>query len=222
MVVVTAALLAGSSGTASAQAPASPPPAGQTTTTPDFFGTTRSYWTAAGFVGTNFRSGGTDHSLDFGGEVGYLWRGVAGAELLADFAPAFKLNNALLIEDPHVHSYMANAVGAFPLGAQGQIQPYVSGGVGGIQLRTSVFTPVTSGGVTTIGTTTGDQMRLGTDIGGGVAAFLGNVGLRGDVRYYRATKDDNLSATTATGRFTQALLSGLDFWRANVGVALRW
>jgi hypothetical protein len=54
-------------------------------------------------------------------------------------------------------------------------------------------------------------------------AFAGNVGIRGDVRYYRAFNSDvSTNATTAADVFAQNLLSGLDFWRANIGIAVRW
>jgi hypothetical protein len=44
------------------------------------------------------------------------------------------------------------------------------------------------------------------------------------VRYYRASATSNLDLTDlGTGNvFTQGVLSGLNFWKANVGVAYRW
>jgi len=54
--------------------------------------------------------------------------------------------------------------------------------------------------------------------------FAGNVGVRGDVRYFRAFTNDTLATTGTTPGdvFSRNLLSGLDFWRANIGVAIRW
>src|SRR3954470_6004617 len=107
-----------------------------------------SHWTAAGFVGSNFGGsnlgGATTNSssVDFGGQVGYLYRGVVGGEFLADFAPRFDMNNALLTERPDVNSYMANAIVAIPMGADHQIQPYLSGGFGAIQMRSTVLSSV--------------------------------------------------------------------------------
>jgi opacity protein-like surface antigen len=215
--VIAAALLAvGLSGTATAQS-TNTPNTGQPTTTADYFGATQSHWIASGFVGTNFGDSTFDPSVTFGGQIGYLWHGIVGTELLGDFAPTFKLSNALLADDPHVYSYMANAIAAVPFGSQGQFQPYISGGVGGIQMRTSIVSLTDPSG-----TTSGNQTRFGSNIGGGFMGFTGNVGIRGDVRYYKATVDDSFSATTANELFTQGLLSGLDFWRANIGVAFRW
>jgi hypothetical protein len=184
---------------------------------------TESYWTAAGFVGSNFGARADSASVNFGGQIAYLYRGAIGGEFLADFAPHFRLNNVLLADNPMVNSYMFNIIGAVPLGGEAHVQPYVSGGLGGIQLRSDMLTFSTvPGGVTT--TTTANQTRFGGNIGAGIAAFAGNVGIRGDVRYFRAftNNDVTTTATTPADVFAQNLLSGLDFWRANIGVAFRW
>ncbi len=194
-----------------------PTPAPQPTTTTDntssrWYQTTPSHWVASGFVGSNFGASADSASVDFGGQIGYLWGGVVGAELLGDFAPKFKLNNALLADNPMVNAYMLNAIGAVPLGADGQFQPYISGGFGGIQLRSDVLS--------TSATTTSNAARAGADIGVGIMGFAGNVGVRGDVRYYRAFT--NTSIGTGDNAIAEGMLSGLNFWRANVGVAVRW
>jgi hypothetical protein len=178
-------------------------------------------WMASGFVGSNFGASTTDPSVDFGGQLAVLYRSIVGAELLADFAPSFKINNALLADNPNVNSYMLNAIGALPLGAEGRFQPFISGGVGGIQLRSDVLNVAAA---PASGSANANQARFGTNIGGGLMAFLGNVGVRADVRYYRALTSDTLStdASDPANAFAKNLLSGLDFWRANVGVAFRW
>jgi hypothetical protein len=174
-----------------------------------------SHWLASGFVGSNFGASHDDASVDFGGQVGYLWNGVLGAEFLADFAPRFNINNALLTQNPDLNSYMVNAIGAVPF-LDGQLQPYVSGGVGAIQLRSDV----NLGG----GATSANQSKAGGDIGAGLMGFAGNIGFRADVRYFRAFTTDEVSTSASTPEevFAQGLLSGLDFWRANFGVAFRW
>src|SRR4051794_3992388 len=79
-----------------------------------WWSSTQSHWTAAGFVGGNFGGsnfGGTtsmDSSVDFGGQLGYLYRGVVGGEFLADFTPRFQMNNALFADNPNLNTYMAN------------------------------------------------------------------------------------------------------------------
>ena len=175
-----------------------------------------SYWTASGFVGSNFGAGANSASVDFGGQIAYLYRGLIGAEFLGDFAPNFHINNALLADNPNVNSYMANVIGAVPIGSEATVQPYVSGGLGGIQLRSDMLT---IGGPAT----ESNQTKFGGNIGAGVMAFAGNVGIRGDLRYYRAFNNGvSTTATTPADVFAQSLLSGLDFWRANIGIALRW
>jgi opacity protein-like surface antigen len=189
---------------------------------------------AAGFAGTNFGNSTDERTLTFGGEAGYLWHGLVGGEVLTDFAPTFKLNNptvnlgtsqlTLLSDTPKVFSYMANAVGALPLGTEGQFQPFVSGGIGAITLRSSVCNPfcVTNpiDGISPLfATNIENHTRFAWDVGGGVMYYAGRVGVRGDIRWYRASTDNNLSAASTV---TQQLVSGLDFWRANIGVTFQW
>src|SRR6185436_174165 len=113
------------------------PPNPTSTTT---FGPTESHWIASGFVGSNMGGGANDASHTYGGEIAYLWRGVVGIEGLVDLAPGFKFNSVLLSSDPHVYSYMGNGIAALPIGEKGQFQPFVSVGLGGIHLMSSVFT----------------------------------------------------------------------------------
>jgi outer membrane protein with beta-barrel domain len=221
--VIAATLVGGLSEQVMAQTP--PPPPASTAATS--VGTVQSHWTAAGFVGSNFGLSTSDPSIDFGGQLGYLWRGVVGPEFLADFTPTFKINNGFLAENPNVNSYMANVMAAVPLGAEGQFQPYVSGGFGAIQLGSTVFNafglagPVSPDEIAASGTTTETRSKLGSNIGGGLMGFAGNVGFRADVRYYRASTNESLSSTPA-GQLSESLLSGLRYWRANAGLAIRW
>jgi hypothetical protein len=220
--VITAVLCASVPHVATAQS--APPAAVPATAPPITAGATQSHWTIAGFVGSNFGNSTIDPSVAFGGQVGYLWRGMVGGEALADFAPSFKLDNTILSENPRTNAYMANAIFALPLGASGQFQPYVSGGLGGIQLVARAFNialPHASGTFPT-GTSESDQFKLGTNVGGGLMGFNGMIGFRADVRYYKANTDSTFQSSNAIGQFTETLLSGLDFWRANIGIAVRW
>ena len=154
---------------------------------------------------------------------------------------------------PDVNSYMANAVWAKALGEEGRFQPFVSGGVGAISLRSGL-------GVSNAVISPNDT-RFGGDIGGGLMAFSGIWGIKADVRYLRASGTYNSGAaystptqpaptpapgpygtTSTTGAGTTVVtpassattplsvatslagtaLSGLHFWRANIGLALRW
>jgi len=215
--VITAALAVTLSVPASAQNAATSA-AVQTAAAADLYGPISSHWVASGFVGSNFGDNSIDSSITFGGQIAYLWRGLVGAEALGDFAPSFKIINPLLAEDPRLQSFMANAIAAVPIGAEGHLQPYVSGGFGSILLSTKVFDLLSA---TQPATLSSSERRMGFDFGGGFMAFAGKVGFRADVRYYKAS-DSTVTTSTAADEFTQGLLSDLNFWRANGGVSFRW
>jgi len=190
-------------------------------------------WIASGFVGTSFATtvnvlqetpnidNNVSASATYGGQVGYLWQGIAGGEFLADFAPHVNLENPILSDNPHVNSYMGNIVAAFPFGSEIVFQPFVSGGVGSIGMRASVITPPDANGESAIDSV--NSNRLGSDIGVGMLAFTGRWGMRGDVRWFRATTNNNVSAGNTFGEaVTQNLLSDLRFWRGTLGLAFRW
>ena len=202
------------------------------------------HWFASGFLGSNFGSGGSTSltntttgqtingfssgnnlSVNFGGELGYVFGGWIGAELMANWAPNFELNDALVSRSPSVSAYMANGLFLVPTRGEHRFSPFVSGGVGAIHLATSVFTVppgATSVDITNLPTENVGGTEFGWDIGGGLFAFHGPWGLRADVRYYKATTGNNTSDITLNGLFLQRDLSGLSFWNANFGVAFRW
>ena len=220
--VITTVLAVGLPGAAAAQS--APPAAVPVAASAPIAGPVQSHWTVAGFVGSNFGGNAVvDPSTSFGGQIAYLWRGVLGAEGIADFTPSFALNNVFLAENPRTNAYMGNVIFAMPLGGSGQWQPYVSGGAGSISLRAVVFNallPHPTGTFVT-GTSTDDQFKFGWDVGGGLMGFHGLIGFRADARYFK-TDTNTTSQTTALGVFTDSLLTGLNFWRANIGIALRW
>jgi hypothetical protein len=214
------------------------------TQTSNYSDSAPSRWIASGFVGANYSNNtaslsanaGTgsaladdngDASADFGFSLGYLWRSVAGAEFLAGFTPNFEVqNNFANINNgdrPQVNSYMFNAMGAIPLGAEAQWQPFVSGGFGAITLRADE-SGANDSAVTNFFAE--DETRAGGNIGVGLMGFAGNWGFRGDVRYFHAFDrgDDNTSTAggTTASESSNESLPGLNFWRANIGVAFRW
>jgi Outer membrane protein beta-barrel domain len=197
------------------------------------------HWLVSGFVGSNFGSSAQPASTAFGASLGYLFRDRVGAEFDAGVTPDFHLQAgvpAALGGDgaPRINSYMANGVFAVPFEGSIDWRPFVSAGIGALTLRsglaagsaTNAFDP--------------DDSRFGANVGGGVMAFSGSWGFRADVRYFRASGSYNanpadyatvtaLPATMTpalTGSSSNALadaaLSGLHFWRANVGLAIRW
>jgi hypothetical protein len=232
-----------------------------------------SHWMASGFVGSNFAMNAEPASTEFGGSVGYLWKSRLGAEFHTGFTPNFELQNNFLGlgVTPMINSYMANAVGALPLGPDAQWLPFVSIGAGAISLRSEVAD--NSGNVFETNAT-----RFGGNVSAGLMGFLGNWGFKTDVQYLRARgqySNSSVTAPTPSGptpgggsaptpgagpaptpepgsptfpypgymtasltagpmtsemiendpaatAFANNVLSGLAFWRANFGVALRW
>jgi hypothetical protein len=219
--VVAAALAVGVSATASAQTAAGSAANPTKWSDPGVYGLSESHWLAAGFAGANFgdnfREDQGGESVTFGGQIGYLWHGYVGAEALVDFTPGFKVpRNFLLADDPSLSSYMANGIVAAPFGEYGQFLPYFSAGIGVFHMSTNFVTldPANS--------LTGGQGRFGGNIGAGFIGYAGNVGVRGDVRWYNVDVERDFTASNARDLFTLGLLSGLEYWRANIGVAFRW
>ena len=210
------------------------------------------HWMASGFIGSNYSNnsatmpggvssssaittaGGrtsdmTDEaSLDFGLSVGYLWHSMVGAEFLAGFTPNFNVANSFVSSDasPEVNTYMVNAVGSMPLGADGRFQPYVSGGFGGITLRGATIANGLSSTGTSSSSSNGnavdnvfnpDESRAGGNLGAGLMTFVGNWGVRGDVRYFRNFNDNNV--VNAPG--INIDFGSFHFWRASFGILLR-
>jgi len=203
-----------------------------TTTNNGWLGSNDSHWIVSGFVGSYFGRQATGSNVDFGGSVGYLWNDWFGGEFLANFAPEFEVQstapNAFLLngERPAINSYMANVAAAIPIGAVSSFQPFVSGGFGAITLR-SDFGSNSNTPNSGFNTFNADESRFGGNIGFGALAFGGSWGVRADVRYFRAfNNSDNTIVTSEAASPATAttvnILPGLDFWRANIGVAFRW
>jgi len=205
-------------GTAAAQT--QPPTA---TTQSTYAPATISHWLASGFLGGGFSTSGdsavipdnASGNFTWGAQVGYLWRGYVGPEFLFNTSRNIDVQSAFIPGNTRVLSYMANAIGAYPVMANGQLVPYASGGFGSIQAHADVLN--------TNGTTSGNQNAVfGSNIGGGVMAFAGRgFGVRGDIRYYHASTQHDFAGTFAD-QLTQEIASGLSFWQATGGISYRW
>jgi opacity protein-like surface antigen len=204
--------------------------------------TERAYhWNVTGFLGSQWNASGTtpifatdksNGGWEYGFQLGYIRRYVGG-EFIGDFAPSFKISSLALTEHPSLNSWMFNLIGAVPFGPEENFQPYVSGGIGGLTIRTSTFTlagtntvflgPSTSTvALDTVNTT---QSKFAYNIGAGFFGYVARWGIRADIRYYRAStfEDAKLqNGPTPAIDYTQSLVSGLRYWRANLGVAYRW
>jgi opacity protein-like surface antigen len=148
-----------------------------------------------------------NRKLTYGASLAYLGNGIAGFEIDFGYSPNFfegdpddSLN---LVGDGNVTTLMANVM----FSGKGAFRPYISGGGGLIKQR-----------VDDVGQFFGeiDNNNFGFDVGGGVMGFFSdNVGLRGDIRFFRAVNNNNDNG------FDLAL-SDFRFWRGTVGVTFRF
>ena len=183
-------------------------------------------WFASAHVGSDFGEQADGSSVDFGGALGYT-SGWFGAEFLAGFTPNFQLRNNIFFDEPQINTYMFNLMAGVPIGPDKNWQPFVSGGLGALTLRSDALSGDDNEFQENF---KADDTQLGANIGFGVMGFAGNVGVRADVRYFRGFSDDSVEDTLNLDPGTiddgnaiaSGILSNLDFWRANIGLAFRW
>lgn len=153
--------------------------------------------------------------ISFGGGLTWMGAGKLGFEVDYHLAPNFYQITGndqdidLLNLDSSVQTFMGNIVMGAPIGGTSGpgVRPYAVAGIG--LMRATLSSP-------------GDLFdnlssnELGFNVGGGVHVFLSdNVGIRGDARYFRALQqgDDDQNDLD---------LENFDFWRATLGVTLRF
>jgi opacity protein-like surface antigen len=179
-------------------------------------------WFFTPFIGANFGGNANfadfddfddevERRLDFGATLGWAGPGVVGFEVDFGYSPNFFEDTAgdanFEFGDSNVTTLMANILFTAPNQFGAGIRPYGSGGLG--LMRSHI-----SGGDFFDDLSTND---FGFNIGGGVQGYFNeNIGLRGDIRYFRALTDDE-----PDNEFDLAL-SEFDFWRGTVGVTFRW
>lgn len=179
-------------------------------------------WVLTPFLGYNFGgtadvngSGGTSASnkfekkIDYGASLATMGAGAVGFELDFGYSPNFFETNTTpsgfeFTSKSNVTTLMGNLIIGAPMGS---VRPYGVVGVG--LLRTNVQDVGEVFDVTT-------KNDFGLNVGGGVMGFFShNVGLRGDLRYFRGF---NGSTDTVTGLG----LSDFKFWRGSVGLSLKF
>jgi opacity protein-like surface antigen len=148
-----------------------------------------------------------NRKLTYGASLAYLGAGIAGFEIDFGYSPNFfgadSDDDLNLIGDGNVVTAMANVIFSAPTGG---VRPYASFGGGLIRTRlgdVDDFFEV-------------DQNNFGFNAGAGVMGFFSdNVGLRGDVRFFRSlNNEDDDSVDVSLGSFK--------FWRGTVGLTLRF
>ncbi len=183
-------------------------------------------WVLTPFVGWNFNgsadvsgNGGAStvnkfaHKVDYGVSAAYMGKGILGAEVDFGYSPSFYSNTAAtgfqFSSGNNVTTLTGNVIVGIPMGGHGaSIRPYAVGGVG--LLRSNVGD---AAGLFNVSS----KNDFGFDLGGGVMGFITqNVGLRGDVRYFRGFTGAPTSSATGLA------LGNFQFWRASAGVTFKF
>jgi opacity protein-like surface antigen len=181
-------------------------------------------WLFTPFIGANFGGNANfgdfddfddefERRVDMGASLGWMGAGIVGFELDFGWSPNFFENTSgtgnFEFGDSNVTTLMANLIVGAPIGGQRGpgLRPYATAGVG--LLRSNI-----SGGDFFDDLNTND---FGLNVGAGVHGFFSdNVGLRGDVRYFRSLQDNE-----PDDEFDLAL-SDFNFWRATIGLTFRF
>jgi opacity protein-like surface antigen len=181
-------------------------------------------WYVTPFIGGNFGGNANfgnfntfddefDRRVDLGASLGWMGNGIAGFELDFGWSPNFFQNTSANPNfqwgDSNVTSLMGNVVIGAPIGGQRGpgVRPYGTAGIG--LLRSSIT------GSTFFNDLSAND--LGFNVGAGLHGyFTDNVGLRGDVRYFRSLQDNEPDGSLDLG------LADFNFWRASIGVTFRF
>jgi opacity protein-like surface antigen len=144
----------------------------------------------------------------FGASLAWMGAGIVGIEFDLGVSPNFfeitTGEDDFDFGDSNLTTLMVNAIVGAPLGG---VRPYAAGGIG--LMRSSIsasdfFDDLSSS-------------DLGINLGGGVAGFFSdNVGLRGDIRYFRSLQDNEPDDDLDLG------LSDFHFWRGTIGITFRF
>jgi opacity protein-like surface antigen len=161
-------------------------------------------WVGSAF-GSNIQNGQTTVGISAGG----MGAGIIGGEVDLGWSPSF-FGTKSDFGNNTVMNVMGSVIIGIPIGGQrgAGIRPYAVGGLGLIRSQID-------GG--TVANVSSSNNMFGWDAGGGVMGYFSDhVGLRGDLRYLRATSDLKTGITTLDLEGNQ-----LHFWRASIGVVFR-
>jgi opacity protein-like surface antigen len=173
----------------------------------------RADWILTPYIGVNFGGDTIDNNVNYGASFGFMGAGIFGLEADVSYSPNFyDISDSfdLLDSEGNVTSVMGNVIIGAPIGGLGRgVRPYASAGVG--LLRSNV---------TSVGNLFDvNENSFGMNAGAGVMGFFtDHVGLRGDIRYFRAFSDDDIDSDVDID-----LKAGdFDFWRGTVGLTFRF
>ena len=180
-------------------------------------GTAQADWLITPFAGLSFApettllvfEEGAGRKFTLGASVALLTDGILGIEADVGHSPRFFEGDDPrgLVLSSRVTTITGNLILAVPLSVTREsLRPYLVGGLGLLQARSSNaagFLPV-------------DENFLGVAFGAGAIGMLSpRTGMRFDVRHVKA-------ASGADGPFARPGISRLSFWRATIGVVVRY
>ena len=146
-----------------------------------------------------------------GASAAWLTSSIIGAEVDFGYAPRFfgsdRLTGLTTVPGSNVTSFTGNVLLTLPVSmTRESLRPYISAGMGVVH----------AGADDALGILTIDRNMPALSIGGGAIGFLNSrAGVRFDLRYIRSTSTDVDTGTNLTA-------PQLGFWRATIGVALRY
>jgi hypothetical protein len=158
------------------------------------------------WVGSAFGSSIQNGQATLGISAGGMGAGIIGGEADFGWSPSF-FGTKSDFGNNTVMNLMGNVIVGIPIGGThgSGVRPYAVGGIGLIRSQID-------GG--TLGNVSSSNNMFGWDAGAGVMGYFNqHVGLRGDMRYLRATSDlkSGISSLDLSG-------NQLHFWRASIGV----
>jgi opacity protein-like surface antigen len=160
------------------------------------------------FIGSLFKGDLPTNRFAYGGSITFTASGIFGGEIEGTFAPKF-IEKTVLTPEVHHANVMGNLIVAIPIGGTSgkSVRPYVVGGIGLFRTTwkdSDFLDPIRSN-------------DFAYNLGGGVMAFFSDaVGLRLDLRYFQALRNQD----AGTGLSFQK--GDLNFWRWSVGPSFKF
>ena len=184
-------------------------------------------WLFTPFVGWNW--GGTANLIDgadfddefeqkamFGASLGWMGAGVIGFEVDLGYSPNFFEQTVgtgnFEFGDSNLTTLMGNLIIGVPIGGQRGpgFRPYAVGGLGIIKSHIDGAEDLFEV----------DSTNWGFNVGAGAIFFFSdNVGVRGDIRYFRSLQDDDVDDLED---LFDIGLARFRFWRGTAGVTIRF
>lgn len=160
------------------------------------------------FIGSLFKGDLPTSRFAYGGSITFTAGGIFGGEIEGTFSPKF-IEQTSVTPEVHHANVMGNVIIAIPVGGTSgkSVRPYVVGGIG--LFRTTAkgddfFDPITT-------------QDFAYNLGGGVMAFFTDaVGIRLDLRYFQALRNQDAGAGISFQK------GDLNFWRWTVGPSFKF